>query len=66
VRGLVAECLFFNVQKRHRLHRENLVENILRQFSEHVKTFSDLAVDFRNIFASELFILALKQVSISF
>ncbi|BAT81578.1 Ent-kaurene oxidase [Vigna angularis] len=48
-------------QKRHRLNRENLVENILSQFGEHVKTSSDLPVNFRNIFASELFILALKQ-----
>ncbi|WVY89523.1 hypothetical protein V8G54_035037 [Vigna mungo] len=61
VLGAAAQCPFFNVQKRHRLNRENLVENILSQFSEHVKTFSDLAVNFRNIFASELFILALKQ-----
>ncbi|KOM48126.1 hypothetical protein LR48_Vigan07g183000 [Vigna angularis] len=43
------------------LNRENLVENILSQFSEHVKTFSDLVVNFRIIYASELSILALKQ-----
>lgn len=42
-----------------------MIENILRQFNEHVKTFSDLAVNYRKIFSSELFGLALKQVSLS-
>jgi len=42
-----------------------MMENILSQFSEHVKTFSDLAVNFRKIFVTQLFGLALKQVSLS-
>ncbi|CAJ1954955.1 unnamed protein product [Sphenostylis stenocarpa] len=58
---ILANVLGANAQKRHRSHRETMLENILTQFSEHVKTFSDLAVNFRNIFASELFVLALKQ-----
>ena len=39
-----------------------MMENILSQFSEHIKTFSDLAANFRKIFATQLFGLALKQV----
>jgi ent-kaurene oxidase len=42
-----------------------MMENMSRQFSEHAKILSDLAVDFRKIFVSELFGLALKQVSLS-
>ena len=41
-----------------------MMENLVRQFNEHVKT-SDLDVNFRDIFASELFGLAMKQVSVS-
>ncbi|KAJ1429214.1 Cytochrome P450 [Sesbania bispinosa] len=47
-------------------HREAMMENISRKLNEHVKAFSSSAVNFRNIFASELFQLALKQVSPSF
>ncbi|KAH1144781.1 hypothetical protein GYH30_040893 [Glycine max] len=50
-----------NAQKRHRIRREAMMENILSQFSEHIKTFSDLAANFRKIFATQLFGLALKQ-----
>ncbi|XP_020232234.1 ent-kaurene oxidase, chloroplastic isoform X2 [Cajanus cajan] len=60
-RHILANFLGANAQKRHRIHREGMMENILRQFDEHVKTFSDLAVNFRKIFATELFGLALKQ-----
>lgn len=58
---ILANVLGANAQKRHRLHREDMLENILSSFSEHVKRFSDQAVDFRNVFVSQLFILALKQ-----
>jgi ent-kaurene oxidase len=61
----VSEVYYIIVQKRHRLHREVMMENMSRKFSEHAKTLSDLAVDFRKIFVSELFGLALKQVSLS-
>lgn len=40
------------------------MENMSSKFNEHVKTLSDSAVDFRKIFVSELFGLALKQVSL--
>ncbi|KAJ1405848.1 Cytochrome P450 [Sesbania bispinosa] len=60
-RHILASFLGANAQKRHRIHREVMMENISRQFNEHVKTFSDLAVNFRNIFVFELFGLAMKQ-----
>ncbi|KAL2332540.1 hypothetical protein Fmac_020121 [Flemingia macrophylla] len=60
-RHILTNFLGANAQKRHRIHREDMMENILRRFNEHVKTFSDMAVNFRNIFVSELFGLALKQ-----
>ncbi|TKY47998.1 Ent-kaurene oxidase [Spatholobus suberectus] len=60
-RHILTNFLGANAQKRHHIHREGMMENILRLFNEHVKTFSDLAVNFRKIFASELFGLALKQ-----
>jgi len=41
-----------------------MMENMFRQFSEHAKTRPDSVVDFRKIFVSELFALALKQVSL--
>ncbi|XP_061354350.1 ent-kaurene oxidase-like [Gastrolobium bilobum] len=60
-RHILTNVLGANAQKRHRSHRETMMENISRQFQEHVKTSSASAVNFRNIFASELFGLALKQ-----
>lgn len=60
-RHILANVLGANAQKRHRLHREVMMENLSRQFNEHVKTTYDLAVNFREIFASELFGLSMKQ-----
>ncbi|XP_057457719.1 ent-kaurene oxidase-like [Lotus japonicus] len=57
---ILANLLGANAQKRHRLHRQVMMENLSRQFNEHAKS-SDLAVNFREIFASELFGLAMKQ-----
>ncbi|KAK7270607.1 hypothetical protein RJT34_25903 [Clitoria ternatea] len=58
---ILTSFLGANAQKRHHVHREVMMENILRRFNEHVKTLSDSAVNFRNIFVSELFGLAVKQ-----
>lgn len=58
---ILANVLGANAQKRHRFHREVMMENMFRQFSEHAKSRPDSAVDFRKIFVSELFALALKQ-----
>ncbi|KAJ1410009.1 Cytochrome P450 [Sesbania bispinosa] len=60
-RHILTSLLGANAQKRHRSHREAMMKNISRKLNEHVKAFSSSAVNFRNIFASELFQLALKQ-----
>ncbi|CAL0332123.1 unnamed protein product [Lupinus luteus] len=60
-RHILANVLGANAQKRHRLHRETMMENIVTKLNEHVKIAYDLAVNFRKIFVSELFGLALKQ-----
>lgn len=41
-------------------------ENISKRFGDHVEDFPDEAVNFREIFESELFGIALKQVSYIF
>lgn len=53
-----------NVQKRHRLHRDTMRENISNRLHAHVKDSPGQAVNFRRIFESELFGISLKQVSI--
>ncbi|XP_025646306.1 ent-kaurene oxidase [Arachis hypogaea] len=58
---ILANVLGPNAQKRHRLHREEMVENMSRQFNEHVKNSSDSPINFRDIFSSQLFGLAMKQ-----
>ncbi|RDX78549.1 Ent-kaurene oxidase, chloroplastic, partial [Mucuna pruriens] len=58
---ILSNVLGSNAQKRHRSHREAMVENMSRQFNEHVKSSPTSAVDFRKVFSSELFGLALKQ-----
>ncbi|XP_027344837.1 ent-kaurene oxidase, chloroplastic-like, partial [Abrus precatorius] len=60
-RHILTNVLGANAQKRHRIHRETMIENILRWLNKHVKTSSIAPVNFRKIFASELFGLALKQ-----
>lgn len=59
---ILANVLGPNAQKRHRLLREVMMENMLRQFTEHTKSVSKSAVNFRKIFVSELFGLSLKLV----
>lgn len=54
----------FDFQRRHRGHRDTLVENVSSQLLDHIKTNPQLqAVDFREIFESELFGLSMKEVS---
>lgn len=59
-RHILANVLGANAQKQHRCHREAMMDNMLKQLSEHVKTSPNQAVNFRDIFAPELFGLALK------
>lgn len=58
----IVNSFIINAQKRHRCHRDAMGENILTWFHAHVKDFPDKAVNFREIFESELFRIALKQV----
>ncbi|XP_019429797.1 PREDICTED: ent-kaurene oxidase, chloroplastic-like isoform X2 [Lupinus angustifolius] len=60
-RHLLGSVLGTNAQKRHRVHRETMVENISSELNESVKASTDLPINFRKIFASELFGLSLKQ-----
>lgn len=60
-RHILANVLGANAQKQRRNVREVMMENMSRQFCEHAKTFPNLAVNFRQIFVSELFRLAMKQ-----
>lgn len=43
-----------------------MIENMIKRLHDHVKSHPLDAVDFRNIFQSELFRLSMKQVSILF
>ncbi|KAL7175532.1 hypothetical protein ACSBR2_029184 [Camellia fascicularis] len=47
--------------KRHRGHRDTLIDNTSKQFHAHVKDYPLRAVSFREIFESELFGLAMKE-----
>ncbi|EYU45074.1 hypothetical protein ABFS82_03G050900 [Erythranthe guttata] len=60
-RNLLTSTLGTNAQKRHRVHRDTMMNNICEQFHAHAKTFPSEAVNFRKIFQSELFGLSLKQ-----
>ncbi|XP_004486599.1 ent-kaurene oxidase, chloroplastic-like [Cicer arietinum] len=60
-RHLLANVLGANAQKQHRNLRDVMIENMSKQFCEHANTFPNLAVNFRQIFVSELFTLTLKQ-----
>ncbi|KAK2969390.1 hypothetical protein RJ640_020333 [Escallonia rubra] len=51
-----------NAQKRHRIHRETLIENTSRQLQIHLKNYPLEAVNLNKIFDYELFGLAIKQV----
>lgn len=55
----------FLLQKRHRVHRDVMINNICDQFHAHAKLYPSEAVDFRKIFQSELFRLSMKQVNLA-
>ncbi|KAL3840358.1 hypothetical protein ACJIZ3_024949 [Penstemon smallii] len=60
-RHLLTSTLGTNAQKRHRIHKDTLIKNVCEQFHAHLKSHPFEAVNFRKIFQSELFGLALKQ-----
>jgi ent-kaurene oxidase len=60
-RHLIKNVLGPNAQKRHRSHRDTLMANIVKDFHAHVKDYGLQPVNFREIFQSELFGLAMKE-----
>ncbi|KAK4276640.1 hypothetical protein QN277_014766 [Acacia crassicarpa] len=61
-RHIITNVLGANAQKLHRGHKEDMIYNMSKRLNEHVKTSPDEAVNFRDIFAPELFGLSLKLV----
>ncbi|XP_021911785.1 ent-kaurene oxidase, chloroplastic-like [Carica papaya] len=60
-RFIMSSLLGANAQKRVRSNRDTLLENSATQLHAHYKSFPDEPVNFRKIFVSELFGLAMKQ-----
>ncbi|XP_057986837.1 ent-kaurene oxidase, chloroplastic isoform X2 [Hevea brasiliensis] len=60
-RCILTSVLGTNAQRRHRCHRDTLIENISNRLHAHVDTSPDEAVNFREIFESGLFGIALKE-----
>ncbi|KAJ6685940.1 ENT-KAURENE OXIDASE CHLOROPLASTIC [Salix purpurea] len=60
-RYILTGLLGAGAQRRHRGHRDTLVENVSRQLLDRIKTRPQQAVDFREIFESELFGLSMKE-----
>ncbi|KAG6403159.1 hypothetical protein SASPL_135376 [Salvia splendens] len=64
-RHLLTSTLGPNAQKRHRVHRDVMINNICDLFHDHAKLYPSEAVDFRKIFQSELFRLSMKQANLA-
>ncbi|KAM3341955.1 ent-kaurene oxidase [Capsicum galapagoense] len=60
-RHVLTSVLGPTAQKRHRIHRDALVENVSKQLHDLVRNDPKEAVNLRKPFQSELFALALKQ-----
>lgn len=60
-RHLLANVLGANAQKRHRIHRDTLIENVSSKLHAHIKKSPLQAVNFRKVFEFELFGVALKE-----
>ncbi|CAK9178595.1 unnamed protein product [Ilex paraguariensis] len=60
-RHVLTNVLGPNAQKRHRIHRDTMIGNVVQQLHAFLKDHPFEAVNLRKIFASELFGLALKQ-----
>ncbi|KAF2324429.1 hypothetical protein GH714_013965 [Hevea brasiliensis] len=60
-RYILTNVLGTNAQRRHRCHRDTLLENISNELHAHVQTSPEEAVNFREIFESQLFGIALKE-----
>ncbi|OVA10524.1 Lipase [Macleaya cordata] len=60
-RYILTGMLGANAQKRHRGHRDTMIENILRHLHTHTQENPLTPVNLRQIFKTEIFSLALKQ-----
>ncbi|KAJ7966671.1 Cytochrome P450 [Quillaja saponaria] len=60
-RYILSNVLGSNAQKRHRCHREAMIENVSTRLQTQVNTSPNQLVNFRKVFESELFGVALKQ-----
>ncbi|KAJ7958099.1 Cytochrome P450 [Quillaja saponaria] len=60
-RYILTNVLGANAQKRHCCHREAMIENVSRRLHTHVNTSPIQVVNFRKVFESELFGVALKR-----
>ncbi|KAF7139276.1 hypothetical protein RHSIM_Rhsim07G0234000 [Rhododendron simsii] len=61
VKRHIIKILGPNAQKRHRGHRDTMIANIVKDFHAHVKNNGIQPVNFRNVFQSEHFGLAMKE-----
>ncbi|XP_071693614.1 ent-kaurene oxidase-like [Rutidosis leptorrhynchoides] len=60
-RNILTAVLGPNAQKKHRVHRDTVIENLTNQLHACVEKTPNEEVDLRKIFQSELFGLALRQ-----
>nr|KJB63786.1 hypothetical protein B456_010G015900 [Gossypium raimondii] len=60
-RCLLTNTLGSNAQRRHRHHRETMIENISSKLHDTLKKDPIRPINFREVFESELFGLAMKQ-----
>ncbi|XP_051135400.1 ent-kaurene oxidase [Andrographis paniculata] len=60
-RNILTSTLGPNAQKKHRIHRDTIINTMCEQFHEHVKTNGSKPVNFREIFQSNLFSLSMKE-----
>ncbi|KAL5777877.1 hypothetical protein ACOSP7_010803 [Xanthoceras sorbifolium] len=60
-RHILTNVLGANAQKRHRCHRNTMIENISSRLHAQIKEYPNKTVNFREVFDSELFGLSLRQ-----
>ncbi|XP_047951947.1 ent-kaurene oxidase-like [Salvia hispanica] len=60
-RHILTSTLGTNAQRRHQIHRDTLLGNVLEKFQAHEKEKPHEAIDFREVFHTELFGLSLKE-----
>lgn len=61
-RHILTSTLGPNAQRRHQIHRDTLLENVLKELQAYQQEKPLEAINFRKVFQSELFGLSLKEV----